>query len=176
LLATERLGMSLLALTFEGFLFYAVIVGTIVGFIAYRVYLAIKRVKMWETGHAPGHESFIEVHMPRDVVFRIVLDVLPAHYTVNFVRDRERMVMGSKKVYLIPTDRVTVKVDPTLAGCEVIFARLGPMWWRLEKGAESPEARAFFNDLIQRLDAWARSQNYVPPPQTSQTTEPRASA
>lgn len=174
--------MALLALTFEGFLFYALIVGLVVGFVAYRIYLAIKRVKMWETGHAPGHESYIEVHMPRDVVFKVVLDVFPAHYTVNFVRDTERMVMGSKKVFLVRTDRVTVKVDPTLAGAEVIFARLGPMWWRAQRGEESPEARRFFDDLIRRLDAWARQSGYAggapsgSPPPPPEANSPQQSA
>jgi hypothetical protein len=158
-----------LALTFEGFLFYASIVGVVVGFIAYRIYLASRRVGMWKNGHAPGHESFMELPYPRDMAFLAAREVLPRHYSLEEIGDRERIVLGTKKVWIIRTDRVSVKVNPTLAGCEVIFARLGPLWWRQQKGVPAADAQAFFDDLVSTLSAW-HATGYGAGDQTAQDT------
>ncbi len=151
----------LVGLTFEGFLFYASIIGAIVGFVAYRVYLARRRVEMWEQGHAPGHESFLELPYPRDVAFLAAREVLPRHYTLAEIGDRERIILGTKKVWGVRTDRVSVKVDPTLQGCEVIFARLGPLWWRQKKGVPGPEGQVFFDDLLATLEQWRAARGQV---------------
>ncbi len=157
----ERPGKLLIGLTFEGFLFYASIVGAIVGFVAYRVYLARRRVEMWEQGHAPGHESFLELPYPRDLAFLAAREVLPRYYTLAEIGDRERIVLGTKKVWILRTDRVSVKVDPTLQGCEVIFARLGPLWWRQKKGVPGPEGQAFFDDLVATLEQWKAARGHM---------------
>ena len=147
----------MLALTFEGFLFYAAIVGSVVGFIAYRIYVASRRVALWKNGHAPGHESFMELPYPRDLVFLAAREIFPRHYTLETIGDRERIVLGTKKVWLLRTERVSVKVSPTLAGSEVLFARLGPLWWRQKKGVPTPEALAFFEDLRSTLQYWQQT-------------------
>ncbi len=144
----------MLAITFEAFFFYASIAAAIIGVVGYRIYLASRRINMWKKGHAPGHEAFLELPYPRDMAFLAAREILPRHYTLVDIGDRERIVLGMKRVWMIRNDRVSVKVNPTLAGCEVLFARLGPLWWKHKKGVESEEARAFFNDLENTLSAW----------------------
>lgn len=162
----------MLALTFEGFLFYASIIGAIVGFIAYRIYVASRRIGMWKNGHAPGHKSFMELPYPRDISFVAAREIFPRHYTLEQTGDRERIILGTKKVWLIRTERVSVKVSPTLAGCEVIFASLGPLWWRQKKGVTTPEAQAFFDDLRSLLHQWQQIGRFSDSGGSPQTGDP----
>lgn len=112
--------------------------------------LAKRRVSQWRKGHGPGHESFIELPYKRDAVFAIAGEILGSEYTVTTVARVERLLLGEKSGGK-RVERVTVRVAPTLEGCEVIFVRLGPGWKSMPAGTNSPEAERFFGALTARL-------------------------
>lgn len=149
------------AVTVESILLVLLIVGVAVGLGTYRVLLAKRRVSQWKKGHGPGHESFIEIPHKRDVVFPMAGEILASEYTVTTVARVERMLLGEKASGK-RTERVTVRVAPTLEGCEVIFVRLGPGWKSMPAGTNGPEAERFFSALLARLGLGAPQQLQPP--------------
>lgn len=141
----------LIAVTVESVLLVLLLVGAAVGLAVSRILLARRRIWQWRKGHAPGHESFMEIPYKRDVVFPIVAELLSGEYNVTTVVRVERLLLGEKPLGK-RTERITVRVAPTLEGCEVIFSRLGPGWKAIPKDSNSPEAERLFGALMTRLN------------------------
>lgn len=141
----------MLAVTIESVLFVLVIIGAIAGVIASRIYLVRRQSSNWRKGHGPGHESFLELPYNRDQVFQVAHEVLAQDFTVNRVARVERLMLGEGKSTKGRGERVTVRVDPTLQGCELLFIWLGSGWKSIPAGANSPVAEHFFNGVSARL-------------------------
>lgn len=164
----------LFAVTVESVLLVLLIVGVAVGLGVYRVLLAKRRVSHWRKGHGPGHESFIELPYKRDAVFPVAGEILASEYSVTTVARVERLLLGEKAGGK-RTERVTVRVAPTLEGCEVIFVRLGPGWKSMPAGTNGPEAERFFSALMARLGL-SGPQQFQQPPQAGAQPAPFAQA
>lgn len=160
----------LTAVTVESVLLVLLILGVAVGLGVYRVLLAKRRISHWKKGHGPGHESFIELPYKRDDVFPIAGELLASDYTVTTVARVERLLLGEKSAGN-RAERVTVRVSPTLEGCEVLFVRLGPGWKALPAGTNSPEAERFFSALMGRLGMNAQTQHASVPQAHLQSPE-----
>lgn len=147
------------AVTVESVLLVLLIVGVAVGLGVYRVLLAKRRVSQWKKGHGPGHDSFVELPYKRDAVFPLAGEILASEYRVTTVARVERLLLGEKATGK-RIERVTVRVAPTLEGCEVIFVRLGPGWKSMPAGTNGPEAERFFSALMARLGMAGPQQPY----------------
>lgn len=145
----------LLGVTFEGVLFWVFIVGLVVGVTAWQIFMMQRRISQWRSGHAPGHDSYFELPYKRDDAFAVAQDVLVADYELSHIARIERLVLGLRPVGRGRHHRVTVRVEPTLSGSELIFSYLGPGWRRFKAGTNTADAERFCGEVMARLAAGA---------------------